>query len=85
MGIQNILKLKHGNTDPRNYTELYVTQLISPHCIRAIHATYRRFLHPAGTNLCLLSAPIIFSVLLLIIQLLINNLVLTGADYECGA
>mmetsp|Transcript_40231 Transcript_40231/g.119957 ORF Transcript_40231/g.119957 Transcript_40231/m.119957 type:complete len:1026 (-) Transcript_40231:846-3923(-) len=36
------------------------------------------------TNVCLLSAPIFFSILLLVIQLLINNLFLTGPDFECG-
>lgn len=36
------------------------------------------------TNICLLTAPIIFSVLLLIIQALINNVFLSGSDYECG-
>lgn len=40
--------------------------------------------HTAGTNICLLTAPIIFSVLLLIIQTLINNLFLTGSKFECG-
>ena len=40
--------------------------------------------HIAGTNICLLTAPIIFSVLLLIIQTLINNLFLTGPKFECG-
>lgn len=39
----------------------------------------------AGTSICLLTAPIIFSVLLLIIQILINKLFLSGPNYEVCA
>jgi hypothetical protein len=39
-------------------------------------------LGPAGTNCCLLTAPIIFSLLLLIIQMLINNVFLSGDDFK---
>ncbi|KAF6264708.1 hypothetical protein COO60DRAFT_1482014 [Scenedesmus sp. NREL 46B-D3] len=36
------------------------------------------------SNVCLLSAPIFFCLLLLAVQVAINRLLLTGEDYECG-
>ncbi|KAF8065710.1 ABCA3 [Scenedesmus sp. PABB004] len=36
------------------------------------------------SNVCLLSAPIFFCLMLLAVQVAINRLLLTGADYECG-
>ena len=39
------LKLKHGTADPRNYTELHVAQLNSPHCISYMAARGGNQLH----------------------------------------
>ncbi|WIA37022.1 hypothetical protein OEZ86_014006 [Tetradesmus obliquus] len=36
------------------------------------------------SNVCLLSAPIFFCLMLLAVQVAINRLLLTGEDYECG-
>jgi hypothetical protein len=43
------LKLKHGTSDPRNFTELHVTQLILSHYVRANVGTYERHLTGDGT------------------------------------
>ncbi|PNH11475.1 ABC transporter A family member 12 [Tetrabaena socialis] len=45
-------------------------------------ATYQK--RNVRTNICLLSSPIFFCVILLIIKLLINNVFLSGPDFECG-
>jgi hypothetical protein len=46
------------------------------------NAVYQR--RNACSNVCLLSAPIFFCLMLLGIQVAINRLLLTGEDYECG-
>lgn len=43
-------------------------------------ATYQK--RNVRTNICLLSSPIFFCLLLLIIRILVNNVFLTGPDFE---
>ncbi|KAG2425810.1 hypothetical protein HXX76_013435 [Chlamydomonas incerta] len=45
-------------------------------------ATYQK--RNVRTNICLLSSPIFFCLLLLFIRILVNKVFLTGPDFECG-